>query len=110
MKSYLIDEISGQEIIKIRDFLKKNAISSGVDGLFWIKFPDDILTQTQFEHVECKPHVFAIELGHDWIKFEFFVRSLKKMKCLCPDFCTNQQRNHVIKFADNMINSLGINT
>ena len=110
MKSYLIDEISAQHLKVIRKYLKENAISSSVDGLYWVKIPEDILSPAQFNHTECGPHVFAAELGNDWVKFEFFVRSLKNMRCSCPDFCTNQQRDHVIKFADNMIKSLAIRT
>lgn len=108
MKSYLIDEISGPGMKKIRHYLEKQAISSQMEAIFWVKLPDDLLSPTQFEHTDCRPHVFAVELGKDWIRLEFFIRSLNNMRCSCPDFCTPQQRNHIIKFADTMIESLAI--
>ena len=108
MKSYLIDEISEPEIEKIREYLNRYAISSNIEGVFWVTLPEDILSPTQIEHTECRPHVIAAELGPNWIKLEFFVRSLKNMKCTCPGFCTKQQKNHVMKFGDKMIETLEI--
>jgi hypothetical protein len=108
MRSYLIDEISPSEIKKTNEFLSKNAIKSNLEGIFWVKIPDDILDPTQYEHKDCRPHVFAIEMGRDWIKLEFFIRSLHNMRCSCPNFCTTQQRNHIINFAHNLIEIMGI--
>lgn len=110
MKSYFIDEIPSPDIMKIREFLSENAMQSNLEGIYWMKMPDDILNRNQFEHRECGPHVFAIEIGRDWIKMEFFVRSLKNMRCTCSGFCTTQQRNHVINFANDIIQSLDIST
>ena len=110
MRAYLIDEILPSDIRKIGDFLKKNTIQSGMEEIFWVQIPDDILTALQLQHSECRPHVFSVELGPDWIKMEFFVRSLKNMRCTCPAYCTSQQTNFIINFANGMIGDLGIRT
>ncbi|MBW1730388.1 MAG: hypothetical protein JRH08_02535 [Deltaproteobacteria bacterium] len=110
MRAYLIDEISTADMKKINAFLSENALKSPLSHVFWVQMPEDLLSSTQFSHHHCKPHVFAIELGANWIKFEFYVRSLKTMRCTCPDYCTEGQRNYVIHFAHQMIEQLGIRT
>ncbi len=110
MKSYLIDEISPPDIEKISDFLKENSVSSSLAQLFWVKIPHDLLSATQFQHLDCRPHAFAVELGDDWVKLEFLVRSLKNMQCTCPGYSTKQQRNFIMDFAHNMIEALHIKT
>jgi hypothetical protein len=110
MRAYVIDEISPGDMRKVEGFLKENAISSGLGQIFWVKIPEDLLTATQFEHRGCQPHGFAVELGRDRVKLEFFVRSLTRMRCECPGYCTESQRNYVIHFAHRMIEQLGIRT
>ncbi|HDM09753.1 MAG: hypothetical protein JRI39_02710 [Deltaproteobacteria bacterium] len=110
MRAYLIDEISRADMKKITQFLAQNAIRSSLSKIFWVKIPDDLLSPTQYAHHECQPHVFAVELGDHWVKLEFFVRSLKTMRCTCPGYCTEGQRNYVINFAHTMIQQLGIRT
>ena len=110
MRSYLIDEISPPALEKIGGFLNKNAISSNLDQIFWVQIPDDLLGATQFQHQNCQPYVFAVELGTDWIKLEFFVRSMKSMRCTCSDYCTTQQESYIISFAQSLIEQLDIKT
>ena len=110
MRAYLIDEISAPDMKKITGFLKENAMNSSLDSLFWIKIPEDILSETQFEHRHCRPHVFAVELGKDWLKLEMFVRSLKNIQCTCPAYATPQQKDFIINFAHHMVDQLGIRT
>jgi len=110
MKAYLIDELSPSDMEQITDFLKKNAIRSNLDHIFWIQIPDYLLSDTQLLHRNCRPHVFAAELGTNWLKMEFFVRSLKKMQCTCPGYCNTKQTNYIISFVHTMITRLGIST
>jgi len=110
MRAYLIDEIGGQDVERLREFLKEHAIRSSLDQIFWVPVPDDLLSETQYLHVQCRPHVFAVELGPDWIKLEFFVRTLKSMRCECPAYCTPVQRDYILRFADGIIEQLHIRT
>ncbi len=110
MRSYLLDEISPSDLKKINSFLEENAVRSSLNQLFWIKMPEDILSEIQFQHRHCQPHVFAVELGREWIKLEFYVRSLTNMRCTCPGYGTRQQREFIINFAHTMIERLDIRT
>ena len=110
MRYYLIDEISHADMEKINDFLNQAAIRSELEKLFWVKIPEDLLSEAQFQHIQCGPHVFAVELGTDWIKIEFFIRNLKDLQCTCQDYCTSQQRDFLINFVQKMIEDLGIRT
>ncbi len=110
MRAYLIDELPPSRIKEIYEFLRKHAIRSNLDQIFWVRIPDDLLNETQFQHSRCRPHVFAVELGPDWIKLELFVRTLKSMRCDCPAYCTPMQRDYIFKFGDGMIEQLKIPT
>lgn len=110
MRAYLIDEIRDQEMDRVREFLKQHAIHSSLEQIFWVRIPDDLLDETQYLHRQCRPHVFAVELGQDWIKLELFVRTLKSMRCDCPGYCTPGQRDYIFRFADGMVEQLKIRT
>lgn len=110
MKAYILDEISGENIQKIIGFLKENASRSTMEQIFWVKFPKDLLSPLQFQHTSCQPHAFAVEVGRDWVKLEFFVRTLETLKCDCAAYCTVPQRDHIISFADRMLDQLNIQT
>jgi hypothetical protein len=110
VRSYLVDEVSRQDKEKIIEFLKQNAVRSELGDIFWVQIPVDLLSDIQIQHRECQPHAFAIELGRDWIKLEFFIRSLKGMRCECQAYALSQQRNFILDFAHGMIEELGIST
>ena len=110
MKSYFLDEISNSDLKKITGFLKKNAIESGMDRLFWIEMPSDYLNEFQSSHSECRPHRFAIETGDTWMKAEFFVRTSVKFRCDCNGYCNDSQKKFIMNYLDNMIEKLGIRT
>lgn len=108
MISYLVEEISSRDLKRIAGFLEEYAFPSKVEGIYWVKVPQDILSRKQYSHPACAPHVCAVELGRDWVKMEFFVRSLKKMRCTCPGAATEQQREFITAFVHGMLDELGI--
>jgi hypothetical protein len=110
MKAYFLDEIASENMNKITEFLKGNASRSTMEQVFWVKFPKDLLSSIQFQHTACQPHAFAVELGSDWVKLEFLVRSLETMKCDCAAYCTDPQRDYIINFADRMLDQLEVST
>ena len=110
MRAYLIDEIPSSEMKNVGKFFRENAVQSRLEQVFWIKIPDEILTSTQRVHRDCQPHVFAVELGSDWVKMEFFVRALKTLRCECQGYGTKAQRDYIISFAHFFIESLGLPT
>ena len=110
MKAYLIDEIGNSDMEKIKGYLTHHAMKSGMDGIFWVKVPSDVLSEGQRQHEACQPHVFAVELGPDFVKIEFYIRSLVTMRCTCPGLSTPDQRDFILRFADGMIDQLHIRT
>jgi hypothetical protein len=110
MRAYLIDEISIPDMEKIKRFFSENAVKAGLDGIYWVEVPAELLSETQHQHEACRPHVFAVELRPGSVKLEFFIRSLTNMRCICPSLCTAAQRDFIIRLADGMVNQLEIRT
>ena len=108
MKYYLFDEIPHKDMKKIEEFLEKNCTRSGIDRLFWVEVPGNCLSEMQSGHKDCQPYVFPIETGKDWIKAEFFIRTLRDLNCTCSGYCMNNQRDFILDYMDNIIASLNI--
>ncbi len=110
MRAFLLDEISASDMEKITVYLKERSIQSRLNSFFWVEIPEDLLSEAQYEHKSCKPYVFAAELGDDWFKAEFFVRTLKGMGCNCQNYATPQQREFILNFSQIMIDALDVQT
>jgi hypothetical protein len=110
MRSYLIDELSPDDMKKLKGFLKQDALKSQLESIFWMRVPEDLLSAVQFQHRDCRPHVFAVELGTQWIKVELFIRSLRGLNCECQAYCTSAQRAFILDFADRAIGDLQVRT
>jgi len=110
MKYYLIDEVSPSDMERATAFLKENATMSGMEKVFWVKFPDKLLSESQSGHRDCQPFFFAIELGAGIIKAEFYIRTLKGLKCSCSGYSDPGQSRFIIRFVDEMIRELKIRT
>lgn len=110
MRAYLIDELEPSDAEKIKKYLNDVAVASGLEKIYWLRIPQRLLNEAQMSHRDCQPHVFAVELGNDWVKFEFFSRSSNQMACFCQDYSTESQTAYIINFANQMIDRLGIKT
>jgi hypothetical protein len=110
MRQYQLDEIPRSDISQIRDYLNQHAAAAGLDGIWWVDVPEDMLSPTQFDHRDCWPHRFAVELGDDFVRFEFLIRSLKTMRCACIGYATRQQRDFILAFADRLTEELALRT
>lgn len=110
MRSYVVDEISPNDLDLIISCIKEKASSSGMKNLYWVDLPVEELTEEQKNHVDCSPHRFAIEIGDSWIKAEFFIRSAKKFNCNCDGYCDDKQKKYIIGHIDSIISRLNITT
>jgi hypothetical protein len=110
MRQYILDEIKRQDIPRIRDYLGEHAQSSGLADVWWVDFSEDLLSPDQFQHRDCAPFRFAVELGDDFVRFEFLVRSQKTLRCSCIDYATRQQRDFILAFADRLVEDLDLKT
>lgn len=110
MKQYVIDELRRQDYELIKAYLEENFLSSDVDGIYWIRLNQDILTEIQIAHADCRPFYFAVDLEPNLITFEMLIRTQNRMRCSCMGYATDTQRNWLIRLADAIFDELGIKT
>ena len=110
MRQYLLDEIRRSDYQRLRDYLSEHAQASGLQDIWWVDLPTDLLSPEQFDHQDCQPFRFAIELGDDYLRIEFLIRSRNTMRCSCIDYATRQQRDFILAFADRMVEKLELET
>ena len=110
MRYYFVDEIAREDIERIRDFLDKNANSSSIKDLYWVHLTEGLLDETQHDHKDCWPYCFAVELGENFVKFEFLIRSRNSYRCSCSGYAAPAQRDFIINFAEGLVERLAIRT
>jgi hypothetical protein len=110
MRQYLVDELGRSEMEAIRGYLKERTTPSTLDEIFWLEIPQGLLSPLQGEHRDCGPHHLAIEVGKDFIKFEFLVRSRKRFRCECLGYATASQEDFAMAFARRLIQDLNLKT
>ena len=110
MRQYLLDEISRGDIPRIRDYLDEHAISSGLEDIWWVDLKEDLLGPEQFSHHDCQPFRFAVEVGRNFVRFEFLIRSQQTMRCACIGYATRAQRDFILSFADYLVEDLSLRT
>lgn len=110
MRQYLVDEILRGDLPRIRDYLGEHAQAASLEGIWWVDLPEDLLSPEQFAHQNCRPFRFAVELGDDFLRFEFLIRSRETMRCACIGYATRQQRDFILSFADRLVQDLSLKT
>ncbi len=110
MKHYVIDEIRPKDCETLRACLNERYGPCRMGGIYWIPIPDDLLSEAQASHTECRPHYFAVDLEHDRISFEFLVRSQNRIRCSCIAYATKFQRDWLMQLADRLMEELGLIT
>ena len=110
MRQYLLDEISRADLPRLRDYLDEHAIRSSLDDIWWVDLEDDLLNPVQFEHRSCRPYRFAVEVGENFVRFEFLIRSRETMRCPCIGYATSAQRAFILGFADRLVEDLALRT
>jgi hypothetical protein len=110
VRQYLLDEISRQDIPRVRAYLHEHAAASSLEDIWWVDLPEDLLSPEQFEHRGCRPFRFAVELGENFVRFEFLIRSRETMRCTCVGYATRQQRDYILAQADRLLEDLALRT
>ncbi len=108
MRQYIINELNSDDVKSIEEFLNDNAKKGGLPGMFWLNLSDTLLGDAQKDHEDCGPFVFGIELGDDFVSFEFLVRSKANLHCSCTAYANLSQRNFLMEFADRMVQEKGL--
>jgi hypothetical protein len=110
MRQYLLDEIARKDIPRVREYLNRHAQAAGLEDIWWVDLQEDLLSPDQFSHRDCQPFRFAVELGQNFVRFEFLIRSLQTMRCSCIGYATRQQRDFILAFADRLVEDLALRT
>ncbi|WP_448872592.1 hypothetical protein [Desulfobulbus propionicus] len=103
MRQYMIDEISFLERDNLDSYLKRTLKPSGLEGVYFLSVPPDLLGPEQLGHDDCGPFYFSVILEQSAIRFELLVRSAVNMHCSCIAQATPAQRQFVLDFADRML-------
>jgi len=115
MRQYMLDEIARNDIPRVREYLNEHAIAASLQDIWWVNLPEDLLSSDQFEHRDCRPFRFAVEVGEpevgdSFVRFEMLIRSQQTMRCACIGYATRQQRDFILGFADRLVEELALRT
>jgi len=110
MRQYLLDEITRNDITRVREYLNQHAQAASLEDIWWVDLQEDLLSPDQFSHRDCQPFRFAVELGQNFVRFEFLIRSLQTMRCSCIGYATRQQRDFILAYADRLVEELALRT
>ncbi len=108
MRQYLIDDLRPDDVKKLEKCLSNSFGKPVLGNIYWVELDYDILTSLQKKHVKCSPHIFALELGKDYLACELLVRIKKNIKCDCMAYAGSVQREWLIKKIDSIFDELGI--
>ena len=103
MRQYLIDEITFLERDTLDSYLKRTIKPGGIEGVFFLGLPPELLGPEQQGHEDCGPFSFSVILEPNSLRFEFLVRAAGNMHCSCIAWATPAQRQFVLDFADRML-------
>ncbi|NLX18103.1 MAG: hypothetical protein GXY53_02315 [Desulfobulbus sp.] len=103
MRQYMIDEISFLEHDNLDSFLKRTLQPGGLEGVFFLPVPPDLLGPAQLGHEKCGPFYCVVVLEQTSIRFELLIRSASNMHCSCIAQATSAQRQFILDFADRML-------
>ncbi len=108
MKQYVIDGLRPNDFEELKKYLDANFEVSTLGSIYWVELADEILIPIQKEHVDCKPHVFAIMLENDTLSAELLVRIKTNIRCNCMGYAVPEQREWLISKIDLILEELEI--
>lgn len=109
MRTYTIDQLEEADIAAINDRLISMNLQAGLEGVYWLPVPQNLLTPLQREHLDsCGPYCLALETEENVLHLELLVRGLGRITCQCVTFASEDLRNHMIAYVENMLTELQI--
>ncbi len=108
MQALKIDGLCQEELERIKTVLPKFSQPALIDDIYWIPIPERLLTPTQLEHKECQPHFFAVEIGEDFVSFEFLARTHQRVRCACISPATPEQKVFLMQIAQEIFSAAGV--
>jgi len=116
MRSYLIEDLTEENIKTIAESFDEMDLRGPLDGIYYLPMPRELLQQEQKDHFdECGPYFMALELiegpsemSECQVKLELLVRGRNKIRCSCVTYATAEQRRHMIEYLDQFIEELEV--
>ena len=109
MRTYSIDQLDEKDIAAITARFTEMGLQAGLDGVFWLPMPPDMLSPVQKEHEErCGPYCMALEVEPDSVHLELLVRGMGRIICDCVSFAAPELRNHMFLYLEDVLTDLGI--
>lgn len=110
MRSLVLDEMRRDDMEKLARHLGDTLIASGMEGVYWLELPSDLLSSEQHEHPQCGPHRVALVLEGDSLRLELLVRASNSLRCKCTGYVTPGQRAFLLAYLDRLVGELGLVT
>jgi hypothetical protein len=109
MRSYCIDEFVPGELERLAERLDSMGLSSGMDDLYWLPVPTNLLTPLQKKHEgECGPYVLALEILDEALRLELLVRARNRLRCDCVAYAEQRLVNHMIIYVHALLDEFKI--
>ena len=109
MRTYTIDQLEEKDIAAINTRLLDMELQAGLEGIYWLPVPRDMLTPIQVEHfASCGPYCLALEVESNAAHLELLVRGMGRISCECLSFASQNLRNHMIGYLENLLTELRI--
>ncbi len=109
MRTYSIDQLYEKDVAAITARFTEMDLQAGLDGVFWLPIPPEMLTTVQNEHKDrCGPYCMALEVEPDSVHLELLVRGMGRIRCECISFAAPELRNHMIRYVEDVLTELGI--
>ena len=103
MRQLVIDDLSPLERDNLEHYLKRTLGAGAMEGIFWLRLPDDLLAEAQRDHADCGPFHFGLELGRNHLACELLLRNTANLHCTCIAYATKAQRDFLLRFVDTML-------
>jgi hypothetical protein len=110
MKQYVIDELRAADYQALKKYLDEHYGPAALGGIYWIPLATEVLTDTQLEHRQCRPHYVAVDLDQSRMACELLVRTQNRVRCKCIGYTTEKQLRWLIALIDNVFSRLKIMT
>lgn len=109
MRTYTIDQLEEADIAAINARLLNMELQAGLEGIYWLPVPRDMLTPLQQEHIDsCGPYCLALEVEANAVHMELLVRGIGRITCKCLSFASVELRNHMIAYLEGLLEELNI--
>lgn len=109
MRTYTIDQLEEADIAAINARLLDMELQAGLEGVYWLPVPRDMLTPVQKEHsASCGPYCLALEVEHNAVHLELLVRGMGRIRCKCLSFASRELRDHMIEYLEGLLTELNI--